>query len=271
MTWFCYLYHVMMPNTENISIGSMKKRSSKQKVIRQYSPYIGMALLCCAMLSYLIFFHQNPAAAEPYPVQGFDVSHHQGNIDWKKISPQKYQFVYLKATEGGDYRDDKFQDYWLGAHEQNLNIGAYHFYRLCRDGEIQAQNFIQTVPNKPYALPPVIDLEYDSNCINTFTKDQLLKQIKIMHDRLHKHYGKQPIFYTSKNFYNIILVDQFKQTPIWIREYKESPDLKDKRPWTFWQRTNQGQIQGIPTTVDLNVFHGSEDEWKKFLEKNNIK
>lgn len=248
----------------------MKRRSSKSQPIRQYSPYIGIVLLCCAIVSYVLIFHPHSASAEAYPIKGFDVSHHQGQINWKKISTQQYQFVYLKATEGGDYRDDKFQDYWLGAHEQGLNVGAYHFYRLCREGDIQAQNFIETVPKKPNSMPPVIDLEYDDRCIHRFTKEQLLQQIKIMHDRLQQHYGKQPIFYTSKNFYNIILTDQFKQTPIWIREYKDLPDLKDKRPWTFWQKTNQGKIQGIDKSVDLNVFYGSQAQWDDFLRSNKI-
>ena len=249
----------------------MPKQSVKQSTKRtRYVSAVVIALLCCVISISLAIFYNNKAAAETYPIKGFDVSHHQGVIDWKKISPQQYQFVYLKATEGGDYKDDKFQDYWLEARERGMHVGAYHFYRLCRDGKIQAQNFIQSVPNKTNALPPVIDLEYDSNCINTFTKEQLLKQIKIMHDDLHHYYSKQPIFYTSKNFYNIILVGEFKDTPIWIREYKEQPDLKDGRPWTFWQQTNQGSIQGITKPVDLNVFHGSADEWKIFLEKNQV-
>lgn len=46
----------------------------------------------------------------------------------------------------------------------------------------------------------MIDLEYDSNCINTYTKEQLLKEIQVMHDQLQQHYGKQPIFYISKSF-----------------------------------------------------------------------
>ena len=111
-------------------------------------------------------FPASYAASQDYTVKGFDVSHHQKDIDWKKISPKSYKFVYLKATEGGDFKDRKFQDNWLQAREQGFYVGAYHFYRLCREGEIQAQNFIETVPNKLDALPPVIDLEYDSNCIN---------------------------------------------------------------------------------------------------------
>ena len=81
-----------------------------------------------------------------------------------------------------------------------LSCRGLSFYRLCRDGKTQAENFISTVPNKADALPPVIDLEYDSNCINSHTKEQLLKEIGIMHDSLKHHYGKQPIFYISKTF-----------------------------------------------------------------------
>jgi len=72
------------------------------------------------------------------------------------------------------------------------------------------------VPKKEDALPPVIDLEYDSQCINTYSKEQLLKEIQLMHDRLMRHYGKQPIFYISKTFYNIVLAGEFKETPLWV-------------------------------------------------------
>jgi lysozyme len=90
----------------------------------------------------------------------------------------QYQFVYLKATEGGDLKDQNFQQNWLKARERGLHVGAYHFYRLCRDGTVQAENFIATVPKKADALPPVIDLEYDSNCINTIPKSSYSKKFR---------------------------------------------------------------------------------------------
>ena len=247
-------------------------KSKKYKFHQFSSKFIlfTLAILSAFVLMITLIFYNKQATAEPYTIKGFDVSHHQGEINWKKISPQQYQFVYLKATEGGDYQDDHFQNYWLKAREQGLHVGAYHFFRLCRDGAIQAQNFIATVPNKPDALPPVIDLEYDNNCINTHTKEQLLKQIQIMHDQLRSHYDKQPIFYTSKAFYNIVLLGEFKNTPIWIREYKDQPDLKDERKWTFWQHSNQGKVQGIEKSVDLNVFYGNAQTWQHFLEKSQI-
>lgn len=249
----------------------MKKRQPALTVLKSYSPAIG--LLSCAvmaLLAYLLIMPHRSASAEEYPVKGFDISHHQGNVQWSKISPQRYQFVYLKATEGGDFKDTKFQENWLKAREQGFLVGAYHFYRLCRDGKIQAQNFIETVPKKSNALPPVIDLEYDSTCINRFSKEQLLQEIQVMHDQLFSHYGKQPIFYISKSFYNIVLAGEFKNTPLWVREYQGKPNLKHNPDWLFWQHTNQGQITGIAKTVDLNVFNGNTKQWNAFLLKNGL-
>ena len=248
----------------------MSKATRTKKSKSLLASCIGLGTFALAVVLYLSIFHQNPASAQEFPVQGFDVSHHQGEINWKQIPRKKFQFIYLKATEGGDFKDRKFQDNWLQAREQGFLVGAYHFYRLCRDGQIQAQNFIETVPNKPDALPPVIDLEYDSRCINTYTKEQLLSEIQVMHDQLQQHYGKQPIFYISKTFYNIVLAGEFKQTPLWVREYQGQPELKGNPKWTFWQHTSQGQIKGIPTLVDLNVFQGSEQDWISFLERQGL-
>ena len=135
---------------------------------------------------------------------------------------------------------------------------------------MQAENFIATVPKKADALPPVIDLEYDSNCINTFTKEQLLREIQVMHDQLQQHYGKQPIFYISKSFYHIVLMGSFVHTPLWVRDYQEQPKLKDGRQWLFWQHTQNGKIDGIDKPVDLNVYADSPKQWRVFLKEQGI-
>jgi lysozyme len=193
------------------SMSARKKVSTPSKTSYPYYILACVVMLCVGLGITYFFLQNNIASAQEYPIKGFDVSHHQGDIQWQSISPQEFKFVYLKATEGGDFKDRKFQDNWLKAREQGFLVGAYHFYRLCRDGQIQAQNFIETVPKKTDSLPPVIDLEYDSTCINTYTREQLLKEIQVMHDQLYQHYGLQPIFYTSKAFYNIVLVDESDQ------------------------------------------------------------
>ncbi|WP_324627204.1 GH25 family lysozyme [Acinetobacter sp. MD2(2019)] len=227
------------------------------------STSIGLAAIG---IVFFILMQNPPAAAQDYPVQGFDVSHHQGKIDWTQISPKQYHFVYIKATEGGDYQDPSFQENWLHARQQGLNVGAYHYYRLCRDAQIQAQNFIATVPKKWNALAPVIDLEYDAQCLSQATQEQLIQQIKLMQSLLRKHYGKAPIFYVSKTFYHVVLMGHFDKTQLWIRDYDEAyPTLKDQRGWFFWQYSKQGKIAGIEQAVDLDVYAGSLEQWQSYL------
>ena len=249
----------------------MAKKIKKKDHQKLYFFGIGLSV-CSAMVAAFLFwfFPHQPATAQEHPIKGFDVSHHQKDIEWNRISPQEFKFVYLKATEGGDFKDRKFQENWLKAREHGFLVGAYHFYRLCRDGNIQAQNFIDSVPKKSDALPPVIDLEYEENCINQYTKEQLLKEIQVMHDRLHQHYGKQPIFYISKSFYHIVLMGSFNDTPLWVRDYEAKPELKDGRKWLFWQHTQTGKIDGIPKAVDLNVYADSPRQWRIFLEQQGI-
>ena len=41
-------------------------------------------------------------------VRGVDVSHYQGEIDWKVLGQQDIDFAYIKATEGSSHVDEKF-------------------------------------------------------------------------------------------------------------------------------------------------------------------
>ena len=48
-----------------------------------------------------------------FQVHGIDVSHYQGNIDWKMLTQTRQgkfpiHFVFMKASEGGDYGDKAF-------------------------------------------------------------------------------------------------------------------------------------------------------------------
>ena len=112
-----------------------------------------------------------------YPIRGIDVSHHQGKIDWNKIKEEKFYFVYIKATEGGTYKDPEFARNWNEVSKVGLLKGAYHFFTFCKPGIEQARNFIDTVPVDPDSLPPVIDFEFIGNCKERPAKALVLKEL----------------------------------------------------------------------------------------------
>jgi lysozyme len=95
-----------------------------------------------------------PAPLLPPGAEGIDLSHHNGPVDWGRLGTEPLEFVYLKATEGTDHTDPRFQENWQAATRLGWQVGAYHFYLLCREGAPQAENFIRQVEVRPGTLPP---------------------------------------------------------------------------------------------------------------------
>ena len=103
------------------------------------------------------WWRDSSPALERFPVWGLDVSHHQGVIDWARVTEdRRLRFVFIKATEGGDFRDRRFAENWAAAKRAGLRVGAYHFFTFCTAPELQAQNFLAVVPRDrqaPHSLP----------------------------------------------------------------------------------------------------------------------
>ncbi|WP_414707009.1 GH25 family lysozyme, partial [Rhizobium sp. UBA1881] len=71
----------------------------------------------------------SPPSLADYPIQGIDISHHQGAIDWSALAAQpNVRFAIMKATEGGDHRDTRFAENWQAAKNAGIVRGAYHFF-----------------------------------------------------------------------------------------------------------------------------------------------
>ena len=99
-----------------------------------------------------------------YKVHGIDISHYQGNINWKMLEQTRQgqfpvQFIFMKATEGGDYSDKRFVANFDSAKAHGFIRGAYHFYNPKTDVNKQADFFINSVKLEPGDLPPVLDIE----------------------------------------------------------------------------------------------------------------
>lgn len=84
-----------------------------------------------------IIWFNNPSEEE-FPVRGIDVSEYQGEIDWKTLSKQNIDFVFIKATEGSGYTDSCFVYNFDEAQKTDLRVGAYHFFSYDSEGAAQA-------------------------------------------------------------------------------------------------------------------------------------
>ena len=104
----------------------------------------------------------------------------------RRCRSQGANFVYIKATDGGDHLDPMFRKNWREAGQAGLKRGAYHFFYWCRVASEQADWFIRHVPRVAGALPPVIDVEYNgqSSCKRRMSPEKRREKMQVFMDRL---------------------------------------------------------------------------------------
>ena len=149
-------------------------------------------------------FSSNHLKPKDYPIHGIDVSKFQGDIDWNAVAYSGVKFAWIKATEGGDRADARFQANWEGAKAAGIPHGAYHFVYWCRPPLEEINNFEQNAPVEDDALPPVLDAEAtptSPTCRRHVTQDEAIADMQVMLQEMERHYRKRPIIYTTVDFY----------------------------------------------------------------------
>ena len=187
---------------------------------------------------------------------GIDVSEYQGKISWSYVDTieKKYplHYVFIRATVGKDRPDRQFERNWLGAKENKMIRGAYHYYRPNENSLEQAELFITTVKLEKGDLPPVLDIE-------KLPKNQSIANLKLGLKRwlkaVESHYGVKPIIYTGERYYDDFLKEEFSDYLFWIANYNFYREEIDS-DWLFWQFTEKASIPGIKGNVDVNIYNG---------------
>ncbi|MFV8366647.1 glycoside hydrolase family 25 protein [Flavobacterium sp. XS1P27] len=187
---------------------------------------------------------------------GLDVSEYQGKIRWTYVDTleNKYplHFVFIRATVGKDRKDRQFNKNWLGAKENKMIRGAYHYYRPNENSIEQAELFIKTVTLQKGDLPPVLDIE-------KLPKNQSIENLKLGLKRwltaIESHYGVKPIIYTGERYYDDFLKEEFSDYLFWIANYNFYRE-EIAEDWLFWQFTEKASVPGIKGNVDVNIYNG---------------
>ena len=187
-------------------------------------------------------------------VHGIDLSHYQGEVFWETVGQNtKTAYVYLKATEGGDRIDERYERNIDLAHRYGLKVGSYHFFRPKSPLHLQLQNFMTQCRPGEQDLIPMIDIETTGGLPTDVFCDSLFTFLAMVESA----YRQPPLIYTYRNFYNKHLVAKLDDYKIMIAMYTpEEPELVDGRDITMWQYTSKGRIVGVSGYVDKSRFMG---------------
>jgi len=192
-----------------------------------------------------------------YSIQGVDVSHYQGSINWTSVKNSGKSFAFCKATEGTTYKDPTFATNYAGIKSAGMIRGAYHFGRPGSDPTTQANFFYNTVKPVSGDLQMMLDIE----ATDGKTPSQVRSWIVTFINRIKTLSGNPGIIYTGFYFWRDSAGNGSNlDCPLFLAAYNTSPANYVPAAWpyyTFWQYTSSGSVSGISGNVDRDAFNGS--------------
>lgn len=204
-------------------------------------------------------------------IHGVDVSHHQGNIDWRRVAADGHSFALLKASEGTGFSDDRFAFNRDSARDAGLLVGAYHFLQP-GNADNQADYFLARL-GSPADMMLVVDVETTGSGGRPTAADA-----SRFVARLRYRLGAQRSIglYTGKWYWDGVLGNPPLPPRVWLWEsryvtgsgawrsiYAKVPTrwLSEARVGarapTLLQYSSGGRVSGIAGTCDLNAFEGT--------------
>lgn len=204
-------------------------------------------------------------------VQGIDVSHHQGLIDWKKVAESGKKFAIMKCQyESLPHRlDEQFEANYEGCGKYGIKRGVYIYVARASMADIEgdADSLLQHLKGR--ALEYGIWLDLEDGSLATAGK-AYIRELVYRYAKVFKAAGYFVGIYTNKTWYNNLIHDDIKKDfDIWFArypkndngEYNANSSLKPSKDIAVaWQYSSKGKVPGIKGNVDLDVdFDGVID------------
>ena len=200
-------------------------------------------------------------------LEGIDVSHWNGTINWPQVAGAGKTFAIIKATEGETLLDSMYATNHSGARAAGVRATAYHFARPglpTGEATIQADWFVQNAALLSGDLIPALDLEVSGGLSTTDLRAWVLAWLTEVNAKL----GVKAMIYTNPSFWQTYMGDTTMFADqgyalLWIAHWFVSSPTAPARnwgghSWTFWQYDNCGTVAGISGCVDLDRYNGTD-------------
>ena len=214
-----------------------------------------------------VFFENNKTL-------GVDVSSHNGEIDWEKVSKTDIQYAFIRAgyrgygEEGKISKDELAEKNIKNALKNNLQIGVYFYSQAItkEEAEEEAKFLLKIIKHHKIELPVVMDVEFahDKNGEKTGRLYDAKLTAKEQTDicnaftKIIKEHGYTPMIYSNSFIFNnnINTKNLKNDTLIWLADYNKVVTYVGK--YDFRQFTKKGEVDGIDSKyVDLNYCYNS--------------
>ena len=185
-------------------------------------------------------------------LNGIDVSHYQGDINWKAVKEYRIDFAFIKCLQGKSRVDECFHTNMRNAIANNIPVGVYVYSKAktLDDAVAEAKRVIKECSQYKLTYPVVFDFESKhfedmslamrGKIIDAFCQTILLD-------------GKYiPMLYSSRYWLmHMIPAEVVKKYDIWLAEYTTGKP-KYTGDYKIWQY-GVGKVTGVIGDVDMNI------------------
>lgn len=187
-------------------------------------------------------------------VDGIDVSHHQGDINWGALkNTGKVNFAMIRTGYGvknPNQIDKKFVYNIDTASSLGIPVGVYHYSyanSVEQAGE-EAKFCLEILGGRELQYPIAYDIEDDS--LRIYNKQTKTDMCKYFCEEV-RAAGYIPMIYCSLYFLrNELYADQIANYDLWLAEWGEKGE--PSVPCAIWQSTDSWYVDGIRGKVDLD-------------------
>lgn len=197
-------------------------------------------------------------------LQGIDVSHHNGVIDWGKVARSGKKFAILKCQyEAQSHRiDETFEYNYENAKKSGLAVGVYIFIASASisNPKLDAECLLTHLRGRFLEYGIWLDLESD---VLKSKGRAFIRDLVYTYAQIFRSAGYYVGIYCNRDWYlNVIHDDLKSRFDFWIARYKKNDDgvyyefssLKPSASMAVaWQYSSKGRVPGIKGDVDLDV------------------
>lgn len=207
-------------------------------------------------------------------LNGIDIASYQKTLVPSQMTST--DFIIIKATQGNSYLNPTFKTQYQQAKAAGKLLGIYHYI----DGsgaDAEANYFVNAVKSVNGIGEAILAVDEQSNQNSQYGNVNYVKQLM---DKIYSLTGVKPFLYISHSIaskYNSIANAGY---PLWGAQYAnynqtnyQSSPWRDGQNWGNWgadptirQYSSTGRITGYGGNLDLDLFYGTKEDWKKYVK-----
>lgn len=185
-------------------------------------------------------------------LSGIDVSHYQGDINWKAVKEYGIDFAFIKCLQGKSRVDECFHTNMRNAIANDIPVGVYVYSKAktIDDAVNEAKRVAKECSQYKLTYPVVFDFE--SKHFEDMSLEMRGKIIDAFCQTILSDGKYIPMLYSSRYWLmHMIPAEVVKKYDIWLAEYTTGKP-KYTGDYKIWQY-GVGKVTGIIGDVDMNI------------------